>query len=270
MENALDRTGRIRLGEVPLRTEIRLRYAERPGQEAEVPIVFLHGYADSWKSFASILAGLPVKRRALAIDMRGHGDSDKPEGRYAVNDFTEDLLAFMDALALQKVHLVGHSMGSLVAQAFAALHPGRVNRLVLVSSTARPAESEALQDFAGCAISLRDPLDREFVRDFQTPSNPVPSDFLETIVSESMKVPAHVWRSALTGLLEADHREILKRIDVPTLVVWGNQDGIFTMRDQEEILQRIPGAVLKEYEAGHALHWEKPEEFAEALERFLS
>lgn len=270
MENALDCTGRIRLGEVPLGTEIRLRYVEKPGQEMGEPIVFLHGYADSWKSFAPVLAALSPKRRALAIDLRGHGDSDKPEGRYAVNDFVEDLLALMDALALRKVHLAGHSMGSLVAQAFAALHPDRVNRLVLVSSTACPAESEALQEFAACAESLCDPLEREFVRDFQTPSNPIPADFLETIVSESMKVPAHVWRSALTGLLRADHREVLGQINVPTLVVWGNQDGIFSRKDQEEILRRIPDAVWKEYEAGHALHWEKPEEFAEDLERFLS
>lgn len=262
-------TGRIRLGETALRTGIRLHYAEKTGGNERDPIVFLHGYADSWRSFEPVLAALPAERRAFALDQRGHGGSGKPQGRYAVVDFAEDLLLFMDAAGLKKAHVVGHSMGSIVAQLFAVLHPDRVNKLVLVSSASSPSQNAVLRDFMSVAQGLRDPLDRAFVRDFQATSNPVPADFMETIVSESMKTPAHVWRAALDGMLQADHRQILSKVSAPTLIAWGNQDEIFTWKDQEEILRRIPNAVLREYETGHGLHWEKPQEFAADLERFV-
>ena len=66
-----------------------------------------------------------------------------------------------------------------------------------------------------------------------------------------------------------DHRPILRDITAPTLIVWGNQDQIFTRRDQEALLLEIVDSKLKEFDAGHALHWEKPEETAAALEDFL-
>jgi len=268
MPNANSDTGRIRLGEAALRTGIRLHYAEKTGEKSGDPIVFLHGYADSWRSFEPVLAALPPERRAFALDQRGHGDSDKPEGRYAVDDFAEDLLAFMDVTGLTEAHVVGHSMGSIVAQLFAVLHPDRVRKLILISSASSPCESKILRDFMRSVENLCDPLDRDFVRDFQATSNPIPADFMETIVSESMKTPVHVWRAALEGILQADHRALLSKVSAPAFIAWGNQDEMFTRKDQEEILRGIPNAVLKVYETGHGLHWEKPWEFAADLERF--
>lgn len=259
----------FRFGEATLRTGIKLHYAEKGPRTCGTPILFLHGYADSWRSFERVMVALPPERRALAPDQRGHGNSGKPEGGYAEEDFVQDLLAFLDILELEKVHLVGHSMGSLIAQPFAALHPERVGKLVLISSAASAARNEVLREFAQCIEGLEDPVDRAFVCDFQATSNPVPAEFMEAIVSESMKVPARVWRSALAGMLAADHRPLLSKVAAPVSVAWGNQDGIFTRKDQEELLRGIPHAVLKEYTTGHALHWEKPEEFAMDLEEFL-
>ena len=267
--NAHDGADFFRFAEAALRTGITLHYAERGLDAGELPILFLHGYVDSWRSFERVMAALPAGRRAIAPDQRGHGNSGKPEGGYAEADFTEDILAFLNALELGRVHLAGHSMGSLIAQSFAARHPERVGKLILVGSAATACRNEVLREFAPCVETLEDPLDRDFVRDFQAPSNPVPADFMETIVSESMKVPAHVWRSALAGMLAADHRPLLSKVTAPTFIAWGNQDGIFTRKDQEELLERIPRAVWKEYATGHGLHWEKPEEFAADLEEFL-
>ena len=267
--NEHDHTDLFRFGETDLRTGITLHYAERGFETGGTPILFLHGYVDSWRSFEPVMTVLPAGRWILAPDQRGHGNSDKPDGGYSEEDFTEDLLAFLDALQVRRVHLVGHSMGSLIAQSFAALNPGRVEKLILVGSAATASWNGALSEFAQSVETLRDPLDPAFVREFQTPSNPVPVDFLETIVSESMKVPAHVWRAALAGMLMADHRPLLTKVTAPTFIAWGRQDGIFTRNDQDELLGWIPNAVWKEYEAGHGPHWEKPEEFAADLEEFL-
>ncbi len=260
---------KLRFGRIPLGTGITLNYADN-GETAGTPIVFLHGYADSWRSFAGVIEVLRPGRRAIALDLRGHGDSDKPECGYAMEDFTLDLLLFMDALGLDKANIVGHSMGSFIAQLFAASYPGRAERLVLISSAPCAAGNAALQEIKPYIDSLRDPIDREFAAGFQAPSNPVPTDFLEMIVSESLKVPARVWQSVLSGLFEVDHRPILRDIAVPVLIAWGNLDQIFTRRDQQDLLAGIADSNLKEFDAGHALHWEKPKEMAEALEDFCA
>ena len=258
---------KLLVSRIPLRTGVTLNYADN-GENACTPVVFLHGYIDSWRSFAGVIEALRPGRRAIALDLRGHGDSDKPACGYAMQDFTLDLLLFMDALGLDKVNLVGHSMGSFIAQLFAASYPGRVERLVLISSAPYTAGNAALREIKPYVDLLRDPIDREFAAKFQAPSNPVPTDFMEMIVSESMKVPARVWQSVLSGLLEVDHSPILRDIAVPALIVWGNLDQVFTRRDQEVLLAGIADSKLKEFDAGHALHWEKPKEMAEAIEDF--
>lgn len=258
----------FRFGRTPLGTGVTLHYAER-GEKAGLPVLFLHGYVDSWRSFSGVIETLPREYRAVALDLRGHGDSDKPECCYAVEDFAQDLLLFMDVLGLDKANLVGHSMGSFIAQSFAARSPGRVERLVLVSSAPGTAGNSVLMEIKPRIDALRDPIGRNFAAEFQAPSNPVSAGFMEMIVSETMKVPAHVWRSAFSGLLEVNHGPILRDINAPTLLIWGNQDQIFTRPDQEVLLSEIPHSRLEEFDAGHSLHWEKPMEVAAALKNFL-
>ncbi|MGA2936445.1 MAG: alpha/beta hydrolase [Syntrophobacteraceae bacterium] len=258
----------FRFGRIPLGTGATIHYAEK-GEKAGPPVLFLHGYVDSWRSFTGVLDALPREYRAVALDLRGHGDSDKPECCYAAEDFAQDLLLFMDALELDKANLVGHSMGSFIAQSFAARCPGRVERLILISSSPGTAGNAMLREIKPRIDALRDPIDRNFAAEFQAPSNPVSAGFMEMIVSETMKVPAHVWRSAFSGLLQVNQGPILRDINAPTLIVWGNQDRIFTRRDQEALLSAIPHSRLEEFDAGHALHWEKPREVAAALKNFL-
>jgi pimeloyl-ACP methyl ester carboxylesterase len=117
--------------------------------------------------------------------------------------------------------------------------------------------------------ALRDPVDRNFVVEFQTPPSPVPEAFLQDLISESLKVPAHVWKGVLAGLLQVNNRPALRNIAAPTLILWGNKDSIFTRKDQDDLLERISDSRFIEYTAGHALHWEKPDEVAADLLSFL-
>jgi pimeloyl-ACP methyl ester carboxylesterase len=258
----------MRYNRESLATGICLHYAER-GTKGGAPLVFLHGFVDSHRSFIKVIECLRPERPVVALDLRGHGDSDKPESGYSMADFTQDLLLFINALGLDRANLVGHSMGSLIALSFAAAHPSRVERLVIISSAPYAAENAALLEIKPLIAALQDPLKKDFVSDFQEPTNPVPAEFMEMIISETMKVPARVWRLAFAGLLQADLRPILHDVAAPTLIMWGNQDMIFTRRDQETLLSLIPGSMLKEFDAGHALHWERPKEVAAALESFM-
>jgi pimeloyl-ACP methyl ester carboxylesterase len=181
--------------------------------------------------------------------------------------------AFADALALGPAVVVGSSMGSTNAQRFAIDHPERVLGLVLASSFATYRGNPTIVDFWQSGVSqLTDPIDPGFVREFQesTLAQPISPAFLDTVVQESLKVPARVWRAAFEGSLEDDFVSELDKIEAPTLLVWGAQDILCPRHDQDVLLRAIPGARLVVYEnAGHALHWEEPERLAADLVAFV-
>jgi pimeloyl-ACP methyl ester carboxylesterase len=255
---------------VGLESQVRLHFAHGGSDGRKSPVLFLHGYVDSWCSFEAVLEYLYLAARIVVPDFRGHGDSDKPACCYGMEDYALDLLLLMDALGLDKVDLVGHSMGSFVAQLLAARYPDRVGRLVLISSAPCIADKAALLEIKPSVDSLKDPIPKSFAAQFQATSNPVSAPFMDRIISQTMKVPAHVWRCALSGLLQFDHGALLGRISAKTLLLWGNQDPLVTRPDQEVLLSQIAGSKLKEFDTGHCPHWEKPQEIARVLNEFLA
>src|SRR5918995_5401176 len=257
--------GDVEFATIQLATGVRLHYAERGDQVGEA-IVFLHGYSDSWYSFSRVLPLLSPEYHAFALTQRGHGDSDKPQCCYTPEDFAADVDAFMEALGIEEATLVGASTGALFAQRVALSYPDHVSRLVLVGAQTPANEAnEAVMGLQEEVRALEDPVPPEFVRAFQesTTYQSVPQEFLDTVVSESLKLPARVWRDYLEGaVLSIDHDYVLalRKIAVPTLILWGEQDPLFPREEQERLAAAIPGASLKVYpETGHAVHWDRPE-----------
>jgi non-heme chloroperoxidase len=255
-----------------LATGPRLHYAER-GDPAGEAIIFLQGYSDSWFSFSGVLPLLSPEYHAFAPDQRGHGDSDRPEGRYTVDDYAADVDAFMEAVRVEEATLVGHSGGTLIAPRVALGYPRRVSRLVLIGSAIMGARNEVMLELGEAVRALEDPVPLEFVREFQesTIYHPIPQEFLDKAVSESLKLPARVWRDYMEGvILTPDHEAQLREINVPTLILWGEQDAMFPREDVEQLARMIPDATLKVYaETGHAVHWERPEWVVHDLEAFM-
>jgi non-heme chloroperoxidase len=257
---------------VVLPNGVRLPYVEQGNPEG-VPVLFLHGATDSSLSFERVLPELPQSIHAFALSMRGHGDADRPESGYRPQDFAADLATFMDALGLGPAVVVGHCMGSSVAQRFAIDHPTRVLGLVLIGSRATWRSQPDVMQLCDYVLStLTDPVDPGFVREFQesTLAQPVPPSYLDAVVQESLKLPARVWKAVFgEGVLEADHSAQLGRIQAPTLLLCGDRDNL--ARDaQESLAAAIPGSRLVAYpRAGHALHWEEPERFATDLLAFV-
>jgi non-heme chloroperoxidase len=250
-----------------LGTGPRLHYAERGDRKGEA-ILFLHAYADSWFSYGRVLPLLSHRYRALAPDQRGHGESDKPESGYAT-----DVDAFMDALALEEATLVGDSSGGLIAQRVALDYPHRVGRLVLIGSPTTLVGNETVMEFGKDILELEDPVPPGFVRGFAegTIHNPPPEGFLEGLVTESLKVPARVWRGYYEGVLRAtDDTARLGEIGAPTLILWGERDAVLPREEQELRAAAIPDATLRVYpDTGHLVHWERPERVARDLEAFI-
>ncbi|MEQ8763453.1 MAG: alpha/beta hydrolase [Planctomycetota bacterium] len=248
---------------------LRIAWAESAAETPGSPLVLLHGYSDSWFSFSRLLDRLSPGRRAIAVDLRGHGRSDRPETGYSMPDLAQDVARLLTALELTDITLVGHSMGSLVAQHVAAECAERVARLVLIGSTATIRSSD-VEELRLALESIEGPVPEDFIREFQlsTLSRPVPGTFLDRVCAESARVPIHVWRSALAGMFAYRSAPILGQVLQPTLLIWGQDDAYFTRSDQQDLLDALPARLVELPGVGHAPHWEVPSVVASELERF--
>ena len=257
---------------VTLRGGLRLPYVEH-GDANGAPVLLLHGVTDSWRSFEPVLPHLPPAIRAFALTQRGHGDADRPAAGYRTRDYATDVIAFADALSLDSFVIVGHSMGATNAERVAIDHPERVRGLVLAATFTGYRRNPVVMDFWRTAVApLVDPIEPAFVQAFQegTLARPVPAEFVDLVVGESLKVPARVWRATFEGFLDDDVVAELHRIAAPTLIVWGDRDALCPRADQSALRAAIAGARLVVYEgAGHAVHWEEPRRFARDLEAFV-
>ena len=261
-----------RFGRVELQTGIQMHFAEL-GDTTGSPIILLHGYSDSWFSFSTVLPLIPKTYRVFALDLRGHGMTDKPTTGYGMDEMAADVVAFMEHYRLENVTVIGHSTGGYVAQHVAAAAPERVVRLGLIATTTTPRAITGIGDFDAFVRGLSDPVPVDFIRDFQTSTiyRPLPADFVNGVVNESSRLPAHVWRGVMNGMLAMDSISGLTGAQISTMVLWGDQDTLMPRREQEAFVRMFPNVLFKVYrETGHALHWERPDEFVRDLVAFVT
>lgn len=269
-----------------LRGGLKLHHLEwGPPEDAE-PVLLLHGirlHARCWDHFARALQG---RRRVLALDARGHGDSDWAPGEYHLHDFYEDLLAVMDGRGVDRADLVGHSLGGRVALLFAHLHPDRVNRLVLVDIGPVLPYTAMLRDFSRVTET---PHPREFESELEAVDylasllTRAPRAMIEESVRYGMR-PAkegrHTWKydPSLGGppLPRADRREwdlweAATSLSCPTLLLHGEHSQVVTASMAARMAEKIPDfRAIEIAGAGHALFTEQPERFAEHAGAFLA
>jgi pimeloyl-ACP methyl ester carboxylesterase len=253
-----------------LATHVGLDYVDMGTRSSNV-MVLLPGLSDSWRSYELVLPLLPTTFRTIAISQRGHGDSDKPERGYTVRDFAADLEALLDALAIRRAVIAGHSSASIVARRFALDHPERIAGLVLEGSFLKLGEGG--EQFRAKLATLVDPISRGFARDFASATfgRPVPREFVEAMIEENLKAPARVWRETFNSLLDYDDSTEAAKLDVRTLVLWGDRDAIIDRTATEALVRSIKNSQLVVYEGiGHTPHWEDPVRFAHDVSAFVA
>ncbi len=259
------------IDDIALATGVRLHVVEQGDNDGH-PVILLHGYSDTWFSFSRVLPLLPAGIRAFAIDQRGHGRSDKPATGYAMVDLAADVTALMDAKGVATATIVGHSMGSFVAQQVALLAPERLAALVLVGSAPHVNAFNGMDELEAAVATLEDPVPLAFTREFQesTIHAPVPQAFVDRVSEDSRLVPAAAWRGLMRGLRTMPSTAALERLRIPALVVWGERDALVPRSAVNALVAQLPGATLSTFEdPAHATHWERPERFAQELEAFL-
>jgi non-heme chloroperoxidase len=257
---------------VELPNQVKLQYVEQ-GSSSGFPLIYLHGYTDSWYSFERVLSYLPESIRAFALTQRGHGDASRPVTGYRPRDFATDLAAFMNMLHIEAAVITGGSSGGITARRYAIDYPERTLGLILIGSPLTLQHKPDVLELWDSTISkLTDPIDPAFVSKFVKSqlAQQVPQAFLKTVIKENLKVPARVWKATLKGLLKDDSLKELNKIQAPTLIVWGDKDAIVPRSDQETLVTRIIGSRLVIYPgAGHVLYWEEPAHLAADITAFI-
>jgi len=181
--------------------------------------------------------------------------------------------------------VVGHSLGSIVAQTFAEQWPGRTRRLILISSTgtyfgapagvASPSVATALPASLAGAATLKDPIDPDsaFMKSWWHESMRInPPFFSRRQRRDAAAIPARVWRAiAEQCLLGVDLRFMLPRIKAPTLLIWGGRDSLEGSAGRAALRAGIPGAQVRNFPSlGHDLIWEDPRGVARAMAQFIA
>jgi pimeloyl-ACP methyl ester carboxylesterase len=260
-----------RFGEVTLSTGIRMHYAEQGDARGE-PIILLHGYSDSWFSFSRVLTPLAREAHVYALDLRGHGKTDKPDGGYGMRDLATDVIAFMDATGIARATLVGHSMSGFVVQQVAVAAPTRVSHIVLVGAGRSIANFAGVDELQKAVASLSDPVPDAFAREFQlsTVHTPVGDEFIDRAVAESLRLPARVWRALMAGMIATPPAVSIGRSGIPVLVLRGDKDTFASAAETDSLAAMVSARRTKTYpNTGHALHWEQPKAFARDVLAFI-
>ena len=241
-------------------------------------VVLISGVGHDRSSWEPLLPRLRRIARVVLVDNHGVGQSDPLRSRVTVGRLAEDIIAVLDHAGVSRVHVVGVSLGGMIAQELAIEHPRRVRRLVLASTT--PGWTEGYPFPLGNALELwRQTLRpgpasrRSGIRHALAPqtrdSRP---DLVERLTREEV-MPTPDPRSRLLQAMAGSSYSNRRRdrgITAPTLVMHGLQDNVVNPRNAEILARNIPDARLVWVpDAGHLIFWERPRFCARQLVRFL-
>ena len=253
----------VRIGSLQVRYVRRSAAGASPG---DLPIVVLHGWGAHIEAVAPILAALEGAPDLIALDLPGFGESDEPGDAWNVDAHERFLAEFLDHLGVSRAHLVGHSHGGRVSIALAAAHPDRVGRLLLVDAAGlRPKRGwryrrrVAAAKLGRVAAAVGGPPGRRLQERMR--ARVASRDYLEA--SEAM-------RGTFRALIAEDLSDRLRRVDAPTLLVWGDQDEDTPLWMAHRMEELIPDAGLVVLEgAGHYSYADSPGQFRAVARRFL-
>lgn len=215
-------------------------------------VIFLHGYGGQAQQWKNQLDEFSISRRTIAIDLRGHGKSDKPYGNYSMVQIVEDLEMVLDELDLEeKFHLVGHSFGGAIATEYAIAHPERIEQLILIA-TAGEFELNPLYRFL---LNLPGSLLRSF--------NP--------FVRGWLSAPSHVMHAWYhQNVAHWNGWSLFRSLQVPTIVIRGHHDRVFSKTMFDEVARTIPNADEVDVGAsGHLVMLERREAVNRVIQRSL-
>lgn len=254
---------------------LRVHYREQ-GQVDGLPLLLVHGSFGSSRWWEPFLAILPAEIHAIALDLRGCGQSEKPADGYTIEEQAADLWAFVQAIGWDDFDLVGHASGGAVAVEFTLTHPNVVNTLALIDPAPiegvfTPLEAilvlERLKSDEGLLRQALASLMPTFA--VETPEH---APFFNQLVADAQQMAPAAFTAIAESLNHWNRFGDAKALTLPTLLVWGDQDHLVTRDAMTRSLIAIPGANNLEVmrNVGHSPMIEAPIGLAERLIDFMT
>jgi long-chain acyl-CoA synthetase len=238
--------------QIPSQPPIHFSVIDIAPEHRTQTVVFLHGYGGQARQWKYQLDEFSISNRVVAIDLRGHGQSNKPHGNYSMAQIVEDLEMVLDELDIeQKFHLIGHSFGGAIATEFASAHPERIEQLILIAT----AGEFELNPFYRFLLNLP----RSILRSL----NPIVRGWLS-----APPLVMHAWYHQ--NIVRWNGWSLFRSLQVPTIVIRGHHDRVFSKTMFEEVARAIPNADEIDVGAsGHLVMLERREAVNRVISRSL-
>ena len=254
-----------------------LHYTVRGQSDDTILLIMgLGGHASEWGE--PFLARLSENYRVLCMDNRGIGESKSNADSWTMEDMAADACAVLDAAGVASAHVLGTSMGGMIAQIVAAAYPERVKRLILMATTyggresIPPAPEAAAVLLPVSGMSIAD-MQRRSLRVLTGPgfadANPALIDEL-ALLRERVPTRGRVFKAQFACIVASDRSQLVRGLRAPTLVVHGEDDPLVQVENGKLLAARIPAQRFVLFEnCGHFPHFERPVESAAVILEFL-
>lgn len=237
------------------------------------PLLFIHGLGSSGRDWEMQYAHFSKKYQVIVFDLRGHGQSDKPQGPYSVPMFAEDCAQLVRSLEIDQVHVVGISMGGMIALQMAVDFPELVNSLVVVNTGPElvvHSVNDLIQLWQRILVirlvgmrKLGEILSKRLFPKLEQ------EEIREIFVQRSAENDSRAYISSLKGMVGWSVLDRLNQINCPTLIIASDND-YTPVEVKQPFLEHIPNAHLAVIrDSHHAVIVECPDEFNRILEEFL-
>ena len=246
-------------------------HVEIEGPENKPVLMLSNSLGTTLKMWEPQVAALTEHFRLVRYDRRGHGQSGVPAGPYNMEMLGRDVLAILDGLGIEKVNWCGLSMGGMVGMWLGANAPQRINKLILSNTSAYMAAKDVWNDRIrqvrekGLESIVSGNMERWFTKDFRDAEPKVMAWMTEMFLTT--KPEGYI--ACGEAVRDMDHREIIKSITAPTMVIAGRHDPATTLEAAEFIRSRIPRASLTVLDAAHIANVEQPHDYTDRVLGFL-
>ncbi len=237
------------------------------------PVLLVQGLGYGRWGWEPVVPGLAARHRVLTFDNRGIGESDKPEGPYTARQMADDALQVLDEAGVDRAHVVGASLGGMIAQELAVIAPERVDRLVLCCTTpggpdAFPLPEVTVKLFAEASTLAPEVALRRFVENAL--GDDPPTELVDEIFARRVANPPDPAGWQAQAAAGATFAGVDGTIGAPTLVLHGTADKVVDVRNAQLLADRIAGARVELVPGcGHLFFWERPDSFLEPVTEFL-
>lgn len=256
---------------------VRLDYVESGNKNGKA-IVLVHGMLCSKNFFKKQISFFEnTEYHAIAVDLRGHGDSDKPLEGYTVKTYASDVHELIKELNIEKPTLLGWSMGSMVVWDYFDMFPDEVGALICVDQSASDfawpgwklgvMTTNDLRDISEITQTDREPFYKELIGLMIHEPNEKDAEFF---LSQMMKIPPVIAEGIVLNQTYQDYRETVKKINVPTLITFGGDPKLNPPEAGFWLHEQIKGSKIKIFDkSSHCPFWEEPDDFNNTIKSFI-